>query len=187
MAKRATITLAMAALLGWSAGAAAGTYDFTPTPADLGGLDHYYRYAWGFDVSSLAGMVILEAELVIEDITNYDNGENVLYIHLLDGAPLGLTSAWDNAVGGDAFAGQGPLIAEFHDTNGSLTREDLHYSFASLGILSTASVFAGDGLLAVGFDPDCHFWNEGVRLTVTAEPPSATEDASWGAIKILFR
>ncbi len=186
--KKATIILGLVVASLAIAGIANGTtFTFTPTPANMYNLDHYYFYTWGFDVSSLAGLHVLEAELFIDDITNHDNGANVLYIHLLDNAPLGVRNTWDNQGGGDAFAGQGVLIDTWHDTNGSSVRDDLHYVFSGLGLLATVSSYATDGVLAIAFDPDCHFWNEGVRLVLTAEAPSKTKDASWGSVKNLFR
>jgi hypothetical protein len=178
-------TIAAAALL--PAPSAAETFTFAPTPVDIYDLDHRYFYTWGFDVSSLSGMNILEAELVIEDITNWDNEANVLYIHLLNGAPAGVQNSWDNEGGGDAFTGQGILLDAWHDTNGTGPTDDLHYTFSGLGFLAQLASFASDGVLGFGFDPDCHFTNAGVRLVITAEAPNATEDASWSAIKIMFK
>jgi len=31
--------------------------------------------------------------------------------------------------------------------------------------------FAADGLFGLAFDPDCHYWNDGVQLTINAEVP----------------
>lgn len=166
---------------------AADTFTFTPTPHDLGDLDHYYYYTWGIDVSALAGMTITEVVLRIEDVTNWDNAGNVLYLHLLDGAPLGALTTWDNQGGGDAFTGQGELIGTFTDVNGSGTTEDLVYTFSDLGLLATFDGYANDGIVAIGIDPDCHYYNAGISLVVTGETSLKTSTASWGEVKQLFR
>ncbi len=163
------------------------TFTFTPDPADISNLDHYQYFEWGIDVSALAGMKIIDMELRIADITNWDDGENILYIHVLDNAPLGLTKHFDNQRGGDAFAGLGALIDEWSDTNGPGVTDDLNYLFSTEGVLTEAWGFCADGVLAIGFDPDCHFWNCGVELVVTAEEPLSTHETSWGEVKSLFR
>jgi len=188
MKKSATLfTLLAGGILLVAGPVVAATYAYVPDPADLNDLDHYYNYTWGIDVSELSGMLITEVELTIDNITNWDDNTNVLYIHLLNDAALGVTSAYDNQGGGDAFSGQGELVEEFVDGNGSGTTENLTCTLSTAGLLSAASAYLADGVLAFAFDPDCHYWNDGVTLVITAEPPSATEKATWGDVKNLFR
>lgn len=180
-------TVLLTSLFLAAAPAAADTFVFTPDPPDLDGLDHNYAFTWGIDVSALAGWTITEAELRIEEITNWDEGENILYLHLLDDAPLGPIGTYDGSVGGDFFSGQGELIGTFTDVNGAGTTEDLSYVFSALGLLGSCDSFAADGVLAVGLDPDCHYWNNGISLIITAEAPLKSEETSWGGIKMLFQ
>lgn len=150
-------------------------FTFNPSPADLWGLDHGSYYTWGIQWQLPQGEIIQEATLNITDITNWDNGANVLHIHLLDNPPVGANHHWDTR-SGDQFAGQGVLIDSFTDVNGSSTKQDLSYSFLSLGLLDDLASYAGNGVFGFGFDPDCHFWNGGVELvieTTTAPVPSA--------------
>jgi hypothetical protein len=167
----------------------AETFTYVPSPADCWDLDHSYYYTWGIDVSGLQGLNITEVELVIENITNWDNNTNVLYLHLLDNAPLGLTSHSDsdNAFV-DPFGGEDGLIDAFTDTNGSATTQDLHYLFSDLGLVPMVKTYAADGVIGIGIDPDCHYWNDGITLIITAEcQSSATKKETWGQIKNQFK
>ena len=186
--KKEALPLAMlAAILAISAGqVSAETITYQPSPTDLWDLDHNYYYTWGIDTSDIAGMEIYEIELVIDNIDNWDNNENVLFLHLLDDATVGTEREYDNELEFlDAFEGQGLLIDEYHDTGGSGTPEDLTYSFLALGILPTAIEFAADGVIALGADPDCHFYNCGVSLVVTVDV-LPVENKSWGQIRKVF-
>ncbi len=98
------------------------THTFNPSPADLWDLDHGSYYTWGIQWQVPQGEVIQEATLNITKITNWDNGANVLYIHLLDNPTPG-TNHYSDTRPGDQFAGQGVLIDSFQDTNGSGTTQ----------------------------------------------------------------
>jgi hypothetical protein len=49
-----------------------------------------------------------------------------------------------------------------------------------LNILSAYFMNGGD--FAFGFDPDCHFWNNGITLTLTTCPPTATPEPATLAL-----
>ena len=166
----------------------AETHVYAPVPADCWDLDHHRYYTWGIDVSDLVGWTITEMELNIVNINNWDNNTNVLFIHLLDEAALGLNSYGDDENSfGDPFVGQGGLVDAWHDVNGTAVADTLHYVFSDLGLIPTANAYAQDGVLALGLDPDCHYWNDGIELIISVEcPSSGTEDRSWGEVKRLF-
>lgn len=163
--------VAMMALILFPAVAGASTFTFSPTDKDLGDLDHYKYYTWGFTVKLPSNEVITEATLKIDDITNWDSNANILYIHLLDDAPLGTAIKTDNQGGGDFFSGQGVLIdIPYTDKNGPKNTDDLTYTFSSLGLIDDVNLYAKDGVLGFGFDPDCHFYNKGITFEVTTAP-----------------
>ncbi len=183
----ALVTILAATAL-FSGTLSAQTFTYVPTPADCWDLDHSHYYTWGIDVSELQGWTITEAELVIENITNWDNLTNVLYIHLLNDAALGLASFNDdeNAFG-DPFAAADGLIDAFTDNNGAGTTEDLHYLFSDLGLIPLMNGYAADGVIGLGLDPDCHYYNDGITLIITGEcPSSGTENKSWSQVKYEF-
>jgi hypothetical protein len=156
--------------------AAADTIQLSPTPADLYDLEHSHYYTWGIatdqDVSNIR---ITGASLFLNDIRNYDYSVNDLWIHLLDEAPDGVTSYTDNGdYQQDAFAGEGVLLE--HYSNLPASAQDITYVFDNDEILALNEYLHNDGNFALGFDPDCHFYNNGVTLTltygVTPEPAS---------------
>jgi hypothetical protein len=162
-------------------------FTFDPDMWDLDDLDHYCAYTWGIDISHLAGMTICDVELRIDDITNFDSGPNVLWVHLLDDAPLGVRQLWDGHDSVDEFAGLGPLIDAWTDTNGPGVLNDLTYVMSTLGLLQTTREYAADGVLAFALDPDCHFWNNGVTVVVDVVGCSPVECTTWAKVKNLYR
>jgi hypothetical protein len=167
------LMVAMMALILFPAMAGASTYTFSPTPKDLWDLDHYKAYTWGIEWNLPSNEVITEATLSFDNITNWKYEQDVLYIHLLDNPQPDTKVYTDNQGGGDYFAGQGLLVAEYHDTNDTwrrLNKEDLSYSFSSLGLLDDLTAYAGNGIFGFGFDPDCHYLNDGIKFEITTAP-----------------
>jgi hypothetical protein len=178
MSAHAKVLILLAALLTLIAVPAANAMTSTiyyPTPSDLSNLDHYYNYTWGIDLDPNA--TIVEAVLRINQIRDwtYESGDS-LYMHLLDYAPLGVSSSYDNQGGGDAFAGN-PWIATFSDPYGDYAhRQNLSYSFSSLGLIGDLNSYAAnDGRIGLGFDPDCHYYNCGVELEITTSDTTVPE------------
>jgi hypothetical protein len=167
--KKLTLTI-IALMIALSAVAAnAGTYYFTPTPRDLGDLDHYKYYKWGIDWTH-TNEVITGATLKIFNVWDWTTEPNdSLYIHLLDNPPLGVTSGTDNQGGGDYFAGR-PWIDTFSDPQGGAPHNpklNLIYDLGALGLVPTLGTYAADGRLGFGFDPDCHYYNDSVTVCIT--------------------
>lgn len=153
----------------------AGSYQFMPYPADLYDLDHTQYYSWGIDWNIPAGEQIVDAVLSINNIDNWVNENNALYIHLLDNPLKGVNGYYDNQGGGDYWAGKGPLIATYVDYQSGVA-ENLSYSLKDLGLLDTLNVYlatapaTGKANFGIGFDPDCHYNNCGVKLCVETAP-----------------
>ena len=83
--------------VGLSGTVGAYTYTFQPSPrADLWDLDHYKYYTWGIDWSVPDGETVVEASLFFDNIRNWNNRANDLWIHLLDSAPRGAVKGRDN-------------------------------------------------------------------------------------------
>lgn len=154
-------------ILIFSGTVSATIYTFQPDPANLYDLDHHKYYSWGINWSIPAGEVITGAFLFFDDIRNWDRNSNDLWVHLLDWAPMGVTVQWDGQGGGDNFAGQGILLNHWEDLPN--TAQDITYNFddSEIGFLNS---FAADGIWGTGYDPDCHFFNEGVTLSIETSP-----------------
>jgi hypothetical protein len=155
----------------------AAVYQFMPTPSDLYGLDHDYAYNWGINWNH-TDEIIHEARLTFYNIHDWrPENDDILYINMVDNAPVGLTEYFDNEETGDFFAGQGVTVGTWTDPGGSFYGPGVNvtFSFNDLGLLSTLNNFASDGNFGLTFDPDCHYFNDGVKLEViTSVPEPAT-------------
>jgi hypothetical protein len=148
----------------------AGVFEFTPSPADLSDLDHNYYYSWGIRWTPPAGEIVTDAVLTIKSINDWANEPNdVLNIHLLDNPTVGVRSYYDNEGNGDAYASW-PLIGRYTDTNGSAS-ENLSFAFTQ-PVLDSLNSYLANGVFGAGFDPDCHYYNCGIKLTLTTRTPS---------------
>lgn len=144
-------------------GAEGASYTFQPSPVDLWDLNHDNYYSWGIDWNVPAGEAITGASLFFDDIENWNNDPNDLWVHLLDFLASGTVIGSDNAAGGDQFSGQGVLLN--HWQNLPSTPQDITYLFDSAELLALNN-YVLDGNFGLAFDPDCHYGNNGITLTI---------------------
>lgn len=151
----------------------AAVYTYQPTPANMSDFDHYAAYTWGLEWEN-PNEKIIGAELTFKNIYDWRVEEDFLYIHLMDltNPDLGVTRYDDNG-DGDYFDGQGELIGVYSDPFGGGPGVDVTFSFTDAQLASLNN-FASDGYYEFGFDPDCHYFNEGVELTLTTAVPEPT-------------
>jgi hypothetical protein len=156
-------------------------------------LDHHDAYTWRIGGVNLAGRSITSATLTFRNISNWDTNRNMLFIHLLDTAKNAGVASFQDAPGNqspvtdiaDDFAGQryanNPLVnsgtANTFLTQQSFTTTPVNfvYTFTAdqLKVLSTYFLNGSD--IAFGFDPDCHFWNDGIAFSFTTTPNTVPE------------
>lgn len=161
----------------------ADIYTFQPNPADLYDLDHARAYLWGIRWSIPDDQVITGASLFIDNINNGQRESNdILYINLLDNPQVGVRSWYDGQGGGNFFAPYGPSLTTYTDLNDALgPAEDWTYEFTSAQI-ETLTGFAANGVFGLGFDPDCHYYNNGITLTLETSPDSTPIPAPGAAM-----
>jgi hypothetical protein len=146
---------------GW---AGAATYIFEPSPnSDLWDLNHDKYYTWGIDWNLPQGETIAAAILSFDDIRNFNSGPNDLYVQLLDSAFNGVAVGTDYQASDNHFANQG--IELYHGINLSNTATDIDVIFNSVQIITLLD-YLKDGNFGLGFDPDCHFYNNEITLTL---------------------
>jgi hypothetical protein len=170
--------------------ASAAETTFEPTPSNLDNLDHSYYYSWGIDWQLPADEILSGATLSFDNINNWAVENNdILYVSLLGSATPGVTYGIDNEASGNAFDGFGTQLFTYSDRNGSAP-EDVSFDFngTQLSLLNGAMA---DGNFGLGFDPDCHYYNDGVKLKLTTrvvpEPVSSALFLLGGGALALVR
>ena len=148
--------------------ASLGDIILQPSDRDLGDLEHAYAYTWGIQQTIPTNAEVKAASLFFDNIRDWTTEPNVLYIHLLDSAPLGIRKLTDNG-SGDHFQGQGTVLTVYN--NLPATAQDKLYVFSDAQV-DILNAYLADGVLGLGFDPDCHFFNDGVKLNLTIETGS---------------
>jgi hypothetical protein len=197
--KRTLLLLAMLVVVGLPASALAGTYTFSApaTGANQGNggsnqfnLDHTQAYTWRIDNVNLGGQTITGATLTFTHISNWDANANMLFVHLLDTASHAGVSSFADGSGtstaiADNFAGSlynsNPLVAG-GTANTLLTSHSFTttpttfvYTFTAAQLQALNAYFQNGNNIAFGFDPDCHFWNNGITFNFTTTPTSVPE------------
>jgi len=158
-------------------GATATTHTFSA--GDLDDLDHYDSYTWCIEWSVPEGEKIVGASLSFDNIRNWNSRSNDLYVRLVDEGLSGgsqvsgfpaLRRFWDGQASGDYFAGLGGILLN-HWEDLPNTAQDITYLFDA-DELDALIAYSEDGKFWLTFDPDCHFWNDGVSFTIeTAHTP----------------
>jgi len=157
--------------------AQAGMYTFEPTPADLWDLSHWRYYTWGIEWMIPEGERISFATLSIDNIKSIGNINNwrvardILYIHLLDDPPPGARKAGRDVLErDDAFEGTGLLLTTYTDDDQwPHPPRDFSYEF-EVGEIDVLQDYVANGVFGFGFDPDGHYFNDGVSLTIETQP-----------------
>jgi hypothetical protein len=157
-------------------------------------LDHHSAYTWRINGVNLGGQTITGATLTFHDISNWDTNPNMLFIHLLDtarnpgvasfidatGSPVPSSQIQDNFAG--ALFNSNPLVAAgtgntfLTQQSFTTTPRNFVYNFTPDQLKILSAYFMNGGDIAFGFDPDCHFWNNGITFTVNTSPANATPE-----------
>lgn len=80
------------------------------------------------------------------------------------------------------------LLTQYHDADGPITKPTFEFSFGSNPLaLSTLTQYIANGHtgdasyadFGLGFDPDCHFYNDGVTFTITTREVPDAATTAW--------
>ena len=169
------------------------SYDGSGTTSDMYDLDHNYYYSWQIKNWNLkTGEVITGAKLEIFNIWDWTVESNdILRIYLLDKPPTldnpvthnfsGYSSVLSSRYDGqknDYWNGKGPLVGTWTDPKGGNNGNDkvadltfnLPVSDPTLADLTDLTNFIkNDGIWGFGLDPDCHYFNDGIKFTITTQ------------------
>lgn len=180
--------------------AKADTLTFIPPDPDIDDLDHHKVYTWRVNNVNLQGKTITGARLTFQNIANWDSNPNRLFVHLLDNARYsGIRSFTDDL---DSNNNPGDIVDDFVNTryhnqsdwlvaagtartalfDRSFTTTPITYvyNFEAHELAALFAYITNGGNFALGFDPDCHFFNDGIKLEIfTANaPPQVPEPAT---------
>ncbi len=205
--KKFLVSLAALFVLGLATSAKADTLTFQPTPVDLNDLDHHSVYTWRIDNVNLNGQTITGARITFKNIANWNNESNRLYVHLLDTAKdAGVRSFIDDPNPDNTHVSftDDFVNTRFHNqsnwlvANGtadtllhtyvdiSSTPSTLVYNFSSSELSALFAYITGTssaGSFALGFDPDCHFFNDGIKLEIfTSNTANVPEPATMALL-----
>jgi hypothetical protein len=153
-------------------------------------LDHHKAYTWKLTGLSIpAGQSIISASITFKDIANWDTSTNKLFVHLLNTANISginsVTDSFDDTTISDYFNGANSLgpalgvdnIKLFESSfnmvgQGGYVAHDYTYNLTAAQLVTLATFINANGNIAFGFDPDCHYWNNGMTFTfVTSAVP----------------
>lgn len=163
------ILTAIIAIVSLASSASAAVYNFVPSRPDMWDLDHFYAYAWGMKLELADGEVITDVVFTIDDVNNWQPENDVLHINLLDEASIGERQFLDNEAPSNYFDGWATphvLLTTYTDLmDAPGPSEDYEYHFTSSQIAMLNNYLQND-VFGLGLDPDCHYFNNGVKLKV---------------------
>lgn len=202
--KKLLLSLAALFVLCAAQSAKADTLTYTPTPVDLNDLDHHKLYTWKVSNVNLQGKQITGARITIKNIANWDNNANRLFIHLLDNAKFAGVASFTDDPNPDNTSVS--IIDDFVNTryhnqsdwlvaNGTAdtfltsrsfttTPTNFVYDFTTSQVNALFAYITNGGNFALGFDPDCHFFNDWIKFEIfTANtPPTPTPEPATLAL-----
>ncbi|MHC4463410.1 MAG: hypothetical protein ACYS30_18540 [Planctomycetota bacterium] len=183
--RKLILMLVVALILGVLSVPAQAAYTYQPSDPDLDDLDHWKYYIWKID-SGLPSETITGASLLIKNIDDWvvEDGD-ILYIRLLDDpnidaavSDLGMASIAADIYRGtddqnppDDLADYGDLLTTYTDDDTVDDQpEDFIYTFTASEVALLGSYITNDGAFGLGFDPDCHYWNDYIELSINVIP-----------------
>jgi hypothetical protein len=132
------------ACLTTGARAAVTTLDFQPNPVDLNDLDHHYSYSWRIDNLNLGKISITSATLTFSNIAN---GAVI---------PSLITSS--------------TAMTKLFQKSFTTTPTTYTYTFTATQLAALTTYISNGDDVAFGFDPECHFFNDGITFAMTFTP-----------------
>jgi hypothetical protein len=196
--KKLLFSLAALFVLCAAQSAHADVMTFVPPDPDIDDLDHHKAYTWRVDNVNLQGKQITGAKLIFKNIANWDSNPNRLFVHLLDNAKYAGVRSFtddlnsDNNPGdivddfvntryhgqSDWLVANGTARTALFDRSFSDSPTTYTYNFTAAQLQALFTYISNGGNFAIGFDPDCHFFNDWIKLEITTGPAAVPEPAT---------
>lgn len=172
-------------------------YDGSTPSNDLYDLDHTKIYLWAVKWNLPAGEKITKATIFVDNIYNWDNKYNILKFYLLDNvkkndnpSQVDIITLTDSQLTDSTHEIGYYKGSKFSDDIGLYSQSsipgppksnaiDITYDFTSAQITTLTSYLATlnkwgsvtyNSNFGLGFDPDCHFYNDGVTFKIETAP-----------------
>ncbi|MFA5905244.1 MAG: PEP-CTERM sorting domain-containing protein [Desulfobacula sp.] len=157
---------------------------------------------------------IIGVSLFFENIRNWDDSSNVLHVSLIDSGYAGnfgvreitndnqntnyfgdtnllfrINNLSDTAQNVTVSINQNNSNSYSYDGvtyNGTLEEDSDSGLYRPAGGLSKLVSYISDGIFKLGFDPDCHFYNDGIKLTILTAAETTTSVVPEPATLLLF-
>jgi hypothetical protein len=172
--------VAVVAVMSCGAVLRADVIQIQPSDLDLQDLSHANYYVWKVIPSLPAGQHITGASLFIDNLNESENDPgNILYMQLLSSANVTTatgsmtsiaTDLWrgNDSGTGNALGAYGIALTTYSDYD-RWHSIDFTYDFTPAQVETLAS-YAAAGSFGLGFDADCYYLNDGVKLTLCTAP-----------------
>ena len=160
---------------------------YQPYPWDLYDLPHGYAYMWGLEIEIPENEQISGASILFKNIRNWTEEDNDLWLTLLDNPVLIGVKQYTDYSAGNCFENWDASALELHHYEDlGDDAQDLLYVF-SQDELDALNDYLADGDMALGFDPDCHFYNDYIEFCVeTAHVPEPSTAAMFSIGTVVF-
>jgi hypothetical protein len=172
--------VAVVAVMSFATAVRADVIQIQPSDPDLQDLSHANYYVWKVIPSLPAGQHITGASLFIDNLNESENDPaDILYMQLLSSDNVttvtgGMTSIGTNLWRGNdssttnALGAYGITLTTYSDYDHH-NSVDFTYNFTPAQVETLAS-YAAAGSFGLGFDADCYYLNDGVKLTLCTAP-----------------
>ncbi len=161
---------------------------YRPYPEDLYDLPHGYAYMWGLEIEIPEHEQISGASILFKNIRNWTEEDNDLWLTLLDEpAIIGVRQYTDYSYPENYFGNWDASALELHHYEDlGDDAQDLLYVF-SQDELDALNDYLADGDMALGFDPDCHFYNDYIEFCIeTSHIPEPSTAAMFSIGTVVF-
>jgi hypothetical protein len=175
------------ACLATGSNAATTTMTFQPNPSDLNDLDHHYADSWRIDNLNLSNVTITSAKLTFTNIANWDSTANMLFVYLMDTAahsgvttfqdhplnesPIGdITDHFANGAVIPSLISASTLKTKLFQQSFTTTPTTFTFNFTAAQLVTLQNYINNNHDIAFGFDPECHFFNDGITFSMTLTP-----------------